>query len=211
MLTHVKQYTLAAVRRLQSYWILRLAGRRVSAGVDFHIGRRTRIWAPHHARFGSHVYIGKEVHIEANCTVGDYCLIANRVAFVGRNDHDYRAIGFPVRYSPWIGSERFSNRYTKSEVTVESDVWIGYGAVLLTGVKIGKGALVAAGSVVTRDVEPYSIVAGNPSKVVGYRFADTTERSLHEDLIAHGRFALSERGYDHCVIEIGNPASGEGQ
>jgi len=56
---------------------------------------------------GSHVYIGKYVNMEANCEIGDFCLIANHVAIIGRHDHNFKAIGFPMRYTPWVGSKRF--------------------------------------------------------------------------------------------------------
>ena len=55
---------------------------------------------------------------------------------------------------------------------IERDCWIGYGAVILTGVRVGRGAIIAAGSVVLKDVEPYSIVAGNPARVVAKRFSE---------------------------------------
>ena len=53
---------------------------------------------------------------------------------------------------------------------LEDDVWIGNNAMILSGVTIGQGAVVAGGAVVTKDVEPYAIVAGNPAKVIKYRF-----------------------------------------
>ena len=55
---------------------------------------------------------------------------------------------------------------------IGNDVWIGFSTTILNGVRIGDGAIVAAGSVVTKDVEPYSIVAGVPAKIIGKRFSD---------------------------------------
>jgi acetyltransferase-like isoleucine patch superfamily enzyme len=69
-----------------------------------------------------------------------------------------------------------------SKVIIEDDVWIGYGSIVLSGVKIGRGSIVAAGSVVTKDIEPYSIVAGNPAKLIRKRFTED-EIHLHEKLI----------------------------
>lgn len=66
----------------------------------------------------------------------------------------------------------------KGDVMIGNDVWIGYGATILSGVTIGDGAVVAARAVVTRDVEPYAIVAGNPARVVRKRFDDDTIRAL---------------------------------
>lgn len=59
----------------------------------------------------------------------------------------------------------------KGNILVDDDVWIGYGAVVMSGVHIGQGAVIAAGAVVTKDVPPYSIVGGVPAKVIKYRFS----------------------------------------
>jgi acetyltransferase-like isoleucine patch superfamily enzyme len=63
---------------------------------------------------------------------------------------------------------------------IEDDVWVGYGACLLSGINIGKGAIVTAGAVVVKDVDPYQIVGGNPARCVGYRF-QKEEQVLHEE------------------------------
>lgn len=61
---------------------------------------------------------------------------------------------------------------TKGPIIVKDDVWIGFGSFVLSGVTIGQGAVVAAGSVVTKDVPPYAIVGGNPARVIRYRFSN---------------------------------------
>jgi carbonic anhydrase/acetyltransferase-like protein (isoleucine patch superfamily) len=66
-------------------------------------------------------------------------------------------------------------------VVVQNDVWIGYGATILSGVTIGNGAIVAAGSVVTKDVSPYSIVGGAPAHIIRYRFENDVIQKLSED------------------------------
>lgn len=191
---------LALARRLQTRFAL-FKSNRVKAGVDLHIGSQSRLWAPDSIRIGAHVYIGKQTHIEANCEIGDYCLIANRVAIIGRHDHDFSAVGFPIRYAPWVGSQRFPSPYADEKAIIESDVWVGYGAIVLTGVTVGRGSIVAAGSVVTKDIPPYSIAAGVPARIIGQRFADPAMIEQHETAIRNGRFALSEQGYDDCIIE----------
>jgi acetyltransferase-like isoleucine patch superfamily enzyme len=102
-------------------------------------------------------------------SIGDGVLIADAVGIIGRTDHDHRQMGTMVRRSTWVGDdpERLS-----TPVDIGWDVWIGYGAIVLGGVTVGPMSVVAAGSVVTRDVPPNSIVAGNPAKVVGTRFED---------------------------------------
>ncbi len=103
---------------------------------------------------GSHVHIGKHVNIEANCDIGDYCLIANRVAIVGRHDHDFSAVGFPMRYAPWIGSKRFSSPYADEKTVIESVVRLGFGLTVLAGVTVGRGSVAAVGCAVTSSTPP---------------------------------------------------------
>jgi len=170
-------------------------------GRDLHLGAGLRIWAPDRVILGNHVYIGKGVHIEANCQIGNYCLIANRVSIIGRHDHDFSAVGFPIRYAPWIGSKLVRSRYLTEKAVIEDDVWVGFGSIILTGVTIGRGSVVAAGSVISRDIPPYSIAGGVPARVIRKRFSDEATIERHESSIRNGRFHLSELGYDYCVIE----------
>lgn len=191
-------------RRGRTWWIVRRAGTRVEVGRGLHIGAGTLLWAPSSIRIGKQVYIGKQVDIEANCDIGDYCLIANRVAMVGRRDHDFRTPGIPVRFGAWIGSRPVTDSMMGERVVVGSDVWIGFGAILLTGVTVGRGAIVAAGALVTKDVPPYAIVAGSPARVVGERFPERALRRRHEQAIETGRFSFSERGFQHWIVEPGS-------
>lgn len=197
----LKLMILAGLRRLQTSFLVFGKGSFLVAGQNLHLGRGTRLWAPKSLRIGRDVYIGKQVHIEANCEIGDFCLLANRVAILGRHDHDFFSVGYPVRYAPWVASARFPSLYADEKAVIETDVWLGYGAIVLTGVTIGRGAIVAAGSVVAKDIPPYAIAAGIPAKVVGQRFSDPVEITKHEEAIRNGRFRLSERGYDDCIIE----------
>ncbi len=192
---------LAALRRAQTW--LAVAGKSsyLFYGRDLHVGKGTTLWAPKRLTIGDCVYIGKQVHIEANCSIGNFCLIANRVAIIGRHDHDFSAVGYPVRFAPWVASQTLPSPFANEVAVIEDDVWLGYGAIVLTGVVIGKGAIVAAGSVVTRDIPAYSIAAGVPAKVVGQRFDDAELIVKHEQAINEGRFIFSEKGYDYCIIE----------
>ena len=74
-----------------------------------------------------------------------------------------------LKIKPYRGAEVSSGR-----ILIGNDVWIGAGVQILSGVKIGNGAIVGAGSVVTRNVPPYAVVAGNPARVIRYRFSDET-------------------------------------
>jgi len=200
---HQLKNILAALRRLHTWLAVVGKSSYLSYGGDLHVGLGVRLWAPKHLAIGNCVYIGKQVHIEANCRIGNYCLIANRVAIVGRHDHNFSAVGFPVRFAPWVGSKHFPSPYADEEAVIEDDVWLGYGAVVLTGVVVGRGSVVAAGSVVSRNIPPYSIAGGVPAKVIGQRFDDSETIARHEAGIRNGCFQFSEKGYDYFVIEPG--------
>lgn len=191
---------LAALRRMRTALTVLRSRSVVYRGHGLHIGRNATLWAPDRITIGNNVYIGKDVTIECNCEIGDYVLIANRVAIVGRRDHDFRQLGLPVRFAPWVGSRRFPSPWRSERAVVEQDVWIGYGAIVLSGVRIGRGAIVAAGAVIARDVPAYAIVAGSPARTVGQRFSSREEIAAHEAAIANGTFVFSERGYDRCTI-----------
>lgn len=135
-----------------------------------HIGLGTTIAATHGLTIARGTYIGKGCTIEVNGSIGKGVLIANAVGIVGRFDHDFRHAGVPVRFAPWIGDIGYAHDVRSDTVIVEDDVWIGYGATVLSSVRIGRGAIVAAGSLVKEDIEPYAIVAGVPAKIIGRRF-----------------------------------------
>lgn len=194
-------FIVAALRRLQTRLHVLGKSRFLSYGKDLHIGKGTRLWAPRKILIGRSVYIGKNVHIEANCQIGNFCLIANNVAIIGRHDHDFSEVGVPVRFSPWIGSQKSVSKFIDEQVVINDDVWIGFGSILLTGITVGRGSIISAGSVVSKDVPAYSIVAGVPARVIGSRFASTEDISVHERSLMHGVFKFSERGFDSCVIQ----------
>ncbi|WP_159931152.1 DapH/DapD/GlmU-related protein [Oceanicoccus sp. KOV_DT_Chl] len=175
----------------------------MSVGKGLHIGKTPLFWAAEKITIADNVYIGKDVNIECNCQIGSYVLIANRVALLGRMDHDFRVKGIPVRFSPWVGSKKNLSPFSGDKVVIEDDVWLGYGVIVLTGVTIGKGSIIAAGSLVTKDIPPYSIAAGSPVRVIKKRFEREADILEHEALIATGSFKFSERGFDHFVIEPG--------
>lgn len=100
--------------------------------------------------------------------IGNYCSIGGDVKFIVAAEHDYKNLSsYPFKVM--LGGCE-TEALSKGDIVVEDDVWIGNNALILSGVTIGQGAVVAAGSVVTKDIEPYAIVAGNPAKVIKYRF-----------------------------------------
>ena len=103
--------------------------------------------------------------------IGHFCSIAGDVRFFLAGNHFVdRPTTFPVH--GLLTGQRGGDGYSKGPIVVGSDVWIGYGALILSGVKIGQGAVVGAGSVVAKDVPPYAIVAGNRAEIVKFRFPE---------------------------------------
>lgn len=119
---------------------------------------------------GNHNYIGKKCHFGADVVIKNYVMIADSVSFVG-GDHEFSLLGeFMCN----------SGRGSSSVIVVESDTWIGHGAIVLDGITVGRGSIIGAGSVVTKDVHPYTVVAGNPAKVIKKRF-DEDLLNIHEE------------------------------
>ena len=151
--------------------------RGVHLGSDVHIGLLSLLWAPRELHVGDSTYIGKFCTIQVNGRIGRGVLIANNVGIVGRRDHDYRTPGIMLRDNRWIGSDSVLADAPENTIEIGDDVWIGYGAVILSGLTIGTGAIIAAGAVVIDDVEPFAIVGGSPARKIGMRF-DGDEHSI---------------------------------
>ncbi|MES0123192.1 hypothetical protein NKL05_13970 [Mesorhizobium sp. C420B] len=93
-----------------------------------------------------------------------------------------RHIGSFIADAPWVYSDGGKLAQPEDAIHVEDDVWIGFGATVLSGIRIGKGAVVGAAAVVTKDVPPYAIVVGNPATRVASRFT-AEEIARHETLL----------------------------
>ncbi|MDD3182479.1 MAG: DapH/DapD/GlmU-related protein [Alphaproteobacteria bacterium] len=154
----------------------------ISYKPDLYVGHGTTIKASHSLEIGHFVRIGANTSIASNGKIGNGVLISSNVGIVGRYDHDHKKIGCYVSQSAWLYGKTSRSLNERDFVQIEDDVWIGFGAIILSGVSIGKGAIVAAGAVVTKDVEPYSIIAGNPARKIGERFS-YAERARHEELL----------------------------
>lgn len=197
---------LALLKRLRTFYALLGASKYLSFGANLHLCSKVRLWAPDFIDIGNNVYIGKNTIIECNARIGNATLIANCVQLVGRHDHNYKQLGVPVRFSNWVGDIKPSDRVVES-VDIGDDVWVGAGAILLAPLKVGKGAVIAAGAVVAKDVEPYSVVAGNPAVKISLRFNDS-ERVLHEKIMDSGEFVYDSRGLKYSVIKPGEKSEG---
>ena len=110
--------------------------------------------------------------------IGKFCSIGEDVVIIASGEHVMNRIStFPLR-SAFGRKEVDSSR--KGPVIIGNDVWIGTRAIILSNVRIGDGAVIGAGSVVTRDVPPYAIVAGAPARLLRYRFDEDKIKKLLE-------------------------------
>jgi acetyltransferase-like isoleucine patch superfamily enzyme len=133
-------------------------------------------------QFGRGTYGGLTVlswGAEATLKVGSYTSIAAGVkVFLGGEHRIDWVTTFPFNIFWKSAQHHVGHPKTKGDVLIGSDVWIGTEALILSGVKIGDGAVIGARAVVTRDVCPYSVVVGNPATVVKFRFKKTTIERL---------------------------------
>lgn len=129
---------------------------------------------------GKHCYIGPRADICSQVEIKDYVMIGPQLIIMG-SDHIMDIVGTPII---------FSGRPKQKKTIIESDVWIASRVTILAGVKIGTGAIIAAGSVVTKDVEPYEVVGGIPAKKIRMRFNES-EQEKHDA-------ALKSRSFKIC-------------
>ncbi|MER9962673.1 hypothetical protein NKJ72_17180 [Mesorhizobium sp. M0045] len=97
-----------------------------------------------------------------------------------------RFVGSAIVDAPWVYADGGKLAQAEDTIQIEDDVWIGFGATLLSGIRIGRGAVVGAAAVVTKDVPSYAIMVGNPAKKVGSRFT-SEEIVRHEALLDRHR------------------------
>jgi len=118
-------------------------------------------------RIGENTYIGKsQVICAEKIEIGDNVLIAWGCTIVDHNSHSLSATQRTKDVADWYVNRKDWSDVTKKPIKIENNVWIGFNSIILKGVAIGEGAIVGAGSIVTKDVEPYTIVAGNPAKFI---------------------------------------------
>ncbi len=124
---------------------------------------------PQNIHIGSNVFIGEATSIYAlgGCTIKDGAILADHVDIRTANHH---------YDGPGLESVPFDKKIFLQSVVIEENVWIASHAVILPGVTVGEGAVVAAGAIVTKDVPPLAVVGGNPARVIKYRDADLYNR-----------------------------------
>jgi virginiamycin A acetyltransferase len=109
--------------------------------------------------------------------IGNYVSIASGVSFMLDINHQIQTFTtFPLQTRLFKPSPK--DAVSKGPLIIEDEVWLGANSMILSGLTIGKGAIVAAGAIVTRDVPPYAIVGGNPARIIRYRFSEEVIKEL---------------------------------
>lgn len=148
---------------------LRVGARGGTLAIGEHsiVGCRVSFDAPGTIRIGNRSYIGaSHLVCHTGIDIGDDVIISWGVTIV---DHDSHALDWARRRDDialWHAGRKNWDGVAIAPVVIEDRVWIGFGASILKGVRLGAGAVVGAQSVVTRDVAPYTVVAGNPARVI---------------------------------------------
>lgn len=128
--------------------------------------------------FGKWTYGVPKIHSWPGCStlhVGSFCSIAEGVQiFLGGEHRSDWVTTYPFVDFWRTGKDIKGHPRTKGDVIIGNDVWIGHEAVILSGVRIGDGAVIGARAVVSKDIPPYGIVAGNPARLIRHRFDTET-------------------------------------
>lgn len=121
-------------------------------------------------QLGNNIQFGKYCSVASDLIVGNDVLFAGKVSFLGGNDHIFNTPGKTIWDSP-RGIER--------GIKIGNDVWVGNGCILLGGITIGDGSIIAAGAVVTKSIPPCEIWGGIPAKKIKNRFPNEEDKALH--------------------------------
>lgn len=135
-----------------------IAGAKIESGINFHWEQGTY-----------------------NLHIGKYCSLAKDILFMIDTNHSYDRLytGVVLELKNKQGTYKSTMR-PRGEIIIQNDCWIGHGATIMDGVTIHNGAVVGTNAVVTKDVPPYAIVAGNPARIVKYRFDEDTINKLQK-------------------------------
>jgi len=131
---------------------------------------------------GRYSYVGGGSWV-IGADIGCFCSIACNV-YIGLAGHTLDLLSTSPIFTEvhngtghtWVDSDEFA--YKNKRTIIGSDVWIGHGAKIISGVSVGHGAVIATGAVVTKDIPPYAIVGGVPAKLIRYRFHDSIIKKL---------------------------------
>jgi len=129
---------------------------------EISIQRFTSLWGPG-------VFLNSK---KSSIEIGSFCSIARNVAIYESFHNPDRTTTYFIERNVLKTEELEDAEISKGKIDIGNDVWIGDSAILLSGISIGDGAIIAAGAVIASSVPPYAIVAGNPARIIRYRFSD---------------------------------------
>lgn len=158
MINFIKRIRRNVIGKVRRRRFLTFNGK-LKIGTGFYCGFGTFVSGKNDITIGDNFYMGNYCHLSANAVIGNDVLFASYISLVG-GDHRVDYIDCTIRES---------GRDVLKTITIEDNVWIGHGAIVMHGVKISTGAVIAAGSIVTKDVPKNAIFGGNPAKLIRYR------------------------------------------
>jgi acetyltransferase-like isoleucine patch superfamily enzyme len=131
---------------------------------NIYVGKNSHISSSYGLEFKENSYIRKNLTFEADREISQEGLIANNVGIIGRRDHDTEFKGL-IFFAPHVAE----SKNLSDKVKIGDGVWIGFGAILLSGIEIGHNVIIASGAVVTKSFPANVIIGGNPAKIIKYR------------------------------------------
>lgn len=180
-------YVRYLLKKLRTYYLYKYKHKLKICGLGTYFGRNVYI-RDGSTSLGKNVYIGSNCRISSdNVTISDFTMLANNVSIIG-GDYDFTQIGRPMCV---LGKEFGIKK--QQPVIIGADVWIGHGAVIMSGVRIGDCAIVGANAVVTKDIPKGEIWGGVPAKKIRNRFNE--ENHLKEHLKALESFEINLWNY----------------
>lgn len=175
---HVRQFVNGIILRR---YFLDKKKVKIETGVSFSGGKRADIGA--YSFIGSNCLLGPAFE-----RMGGFCSVGMDV-IIGPNTHSLQLVSSSSAIYSYDSHLEFNGKkkpqsaeikssLNSEKVVIGNDVWIGARAIILPGVKVGDGAVIGAGAIVTKDVEPYAIVGGNPARFIRYRFSEDVRSKL---------------------------------
>lgn len=125
------------------------------------VGRNSMIEPPFYCSYGQNIYLGDHVYLNFGCTILD-----NNQVRIGDHVMVGPSVQFYTAAHPLEAAIRIKGFETAKKIIIEENVWIGGGAIILPGITVGTNAVIGAGAVVTREVPPNTVVAGNPARII---------------------------------------------
>jgi acetyltransferase-like isoleucine patch superfamily enzyme len=167
-------------------------------------------------RIGKYTYIGSGSRIGANTVFGSYCSVGSDVVTAAIEHPTNLLSTHPFQYSNKLFAEvddfdsvtRITRTKERETTIIGNDVWIGAKAIIKQGINVGTGAIIGSGAVVTKDVAPYSIVGGVPSKIIRFRFdTNTIEKLLASEWWRLDPLDLSGIPFDDVISALAGIAA----